>query len=306
LPEIPDFSSGRQSGNGGSSGAQGSQAGSQGSQGGSQGSQTAGSGSTGDGGTFDVTVNPGIPGMPGMPGTIGFPVGGLPGGDSGSGTSTGSGGDTMPGTPGIAGTGAGTIGSEDFGFPGGRSGAGSSGGMQPLPSIGGSSTQRGSGDGPLTRDEQLAVLDGALGRGYEEFDGFILAERARVQRESDELGADPSGLYEDGGDGSGDGTFGLAGVISSGAIEGGAGSGGRPEVPGGEGSQSGGSGGSVGGPQGGEPSGEEGAYPIPDDIPSGRDDDVVARQIREAAMREPDPELRERLWDEYRRYTGID
>ena len=37
----------------------------------------------------------------------------------------------------------------------------------------------------------------------------------------------------------------------------------------------------------------------------GRDDDVVARQLREAAMREPDPELREALWEEYRNYTGL-
>jgi hypothetical protein len=43
----------------------------------------------------------------------------------------------------------------------------------------------------------------------------------------------------------------------------------------------------------------------PEDIPSGRDDDVVARQLREAAMQEPDPELREALWQEYRNYTGI-
>ena len=28
------------------------------------------------------------------------------------------------------------------------------------------------------------------------------------------------------------------------------------------------------------------------------------RQIREAAMKEKDPELREKLWDEYRKYTG--
>ena len=47
-------------------------------------------------------------------------------------------------------------------------------------------------------------------------------------------------------------------------------------------------------------------FPAPDDIPSGRDDDVVARQLREAAMSEPDPALREALWDEYRNYTGID
>ncbi len=46
-------------------------------------------------------------------------------------------------------------------------------------------------------------------------------------------------------------------------------------------------------------------FPPPEDIPSGRDDDIVARQLREAAMSEPDPELREALWDEYRKYTGI-
>ena len=43
---------------------------------------------------------------------------------------------------------------------------------------------------------------------------------------------------------------------------------------------------------------------VPADIPDGSDDDVVARQIREAAMKEKDPELREKLWDEYRKYTS--
>jgi len=47
-------------------------------------------------------------------------------------------------------------------------------------------------------------------------------------------------------------------------------------------------------------------YPPPANIPSGSDDDVVARQLREAAMREPDPAVREKLWDEYRKYKGID
>jgi len=47
-------------------------------------------------------------------------------------------------------------------------------------------------------------------------------------------------------------------------------------------------------------------YPPPADIPAGNDDDVVARQLREAAMREPDPAVREKLWDEYRKYKGID
>jgi hypothetical protein len=40
----------------------------------------------------------------------------------------------------------------------------------------------------------------------------------------------------------------------------------------------------------------------PKDIPDGSDDDVIARQIREAAENETDPELKKKLWDEYRRY----
>lgn len=42
----------------------------------------------------------------------------------------------------------------------------------------------------------------------------------------------------------------------------------------------------------------------PADIPDGSDDDVIARQIREAAEKETDPELKKKLWDEYRRYRG--
>ncbi len=45
------------------------------------------------------------------------------------------------------------------------------------------------------------------------------------------------------------------------------------------------------------------AYPrIPADVGDGSDDDVVARQIREAALNESDPVLREKLWQEYRNY----
>ena len=44
---------------------------------------------------------------------------------------------------------------------------------------------------------------------------------------------------------------------------------------------------------------------IPADIPPAHDDDVVASQIREAAMTEPDPVQREILWQEYRKHKGI-
>ena len=40
----------------------------------------------------------------------------------------------------------------------------------------------------------------------------------------------------------------------------------------------------------------------PANIPSGADDDIVARQLREAAQRETDPQLQKRLWEEYKLY----
>ena len=46
------------------------------------------------------------------------------------------------------------------------------------------------------------------------------------------------------------------------------------------------------------------AETVPEDVPSGEDDDIIARQLREAAMNEPDPVLREKLWDEYRSYKA--
>jgi hypothetical protein len=59
----------------------------------------------------------------------------------------------------------------------------------------------------------------------------------------------------------------------------------------------------------GQPSGDNSSapseaievQPIPDDIDDGQGDDIVLRQIRDAATQESDPVLRERLWDEYRR-----
>ncbi|MCY3623831.1 MAG: hypothetical protein OXH68_19245 [Gammaproteobacteria bacterium] len=53
-----------------------------------------------------------------------------------------------------------------------------------------------------------------------------------------------------------------------------------------------------------EPDVSQPPIPLPPDRPDARDDDVVARQLREAAMAETDPELREQLWEEYRRYLS--
>jgi len=42
----------------------------------------------------------------------------------------------------------------------------------------------------------------------------------------------------------------------------------------------------------------------PEDILVMVDDDIIARQLREAALSEEDPALRDRLWEEYRKYRG--
>jgi hypothetical protein len=58
------------------------------------------------------------------------------------------------------------------------------------------------------------------------------------------------------------------------------------------------------GAAGGSGPGAAGSDRVPADIGDGSDDDIVARQLREAAMAEEDPELREKLWEEYRRYRA--
>lgn len=44
---------------------------------------------------------------------------------------------------------------------------------------------------------------------------------------------------------------------------------------------------------------------IPKDVALINDDDIVATQLRELAMSEEDPNLRDQLWDKYREYKGI-
>lgn len=44
---------------------------------------------------------------------------------------------------------------------------------------------------------------------------------------------------------------------------------------------------------------------IPDDIPSADNDSILEAQIRQAATDETDPEIKAKLWNEYRRYKGL-
>jgi len=58
-------------------------------------------------------------------------------------------------------------------------------------------------------------------------------------------------------------------------------------------------------PEGAEIATIEGGAPlVPEDIPSPQGDDIVAKQLREAAIAETDPDLKEKLWDEYKKYKA--
>ena len=184
---------------------------------------------------------------------------------------------------------------------GGSSGGGSSGGGS---SGGGSSGGGSSGGGSSSGGGGVSIddLDAELDTSLDDFD-------SRVGGSGDSSNIDV--LDPMGGGGS---TYDSSQAIYEELDSGGDSVAERAEQgPGGESSDraaSGGasaesSGGARGGAGNGGPGGASGAAtPLPDDIGDGRGDNIVERQIREAAMRESDPVLREKLWDEYRRVKG--
>lgn len=44
---------------------------------------------------------------------------------------------------------------------------------------------------------------------------------------------------------------------------------------------------------------------IPEDIPIENNDDVFARQIKNAALKEKDPERQKKIWNQYRKYKNL-
>jgi hypothetical protein len=174
-----------------------------------------------------------------------------------------------------------------------------------------------------TRDEERAALEAELGAALGEFDELLLREQDRVRAArppADVTAASGGGDGRGEADGSGGGATGDASSGEQTASTGGQGGaqGDRSGQQGdGEGdgmsATAGGATGRVtgdGGDRQGDgdrsglgPAGGQGASASgPDDLPDPSGDDVVARQLREAAEAERDPELKARLWDEYRRY----
>jgi hypothetical protein len=151
-----------------------------------------------------------------------------------------------------------------------------------------------------TTEERREGLDRKLDKSLSEFDSLILREQEILEQRRETSAAAGGG-----------GGAGTAAAGAGGAEDGGSESGDEDAAQG----KSEGTGGSPDEPSGAEVASDEGAVEttepetsdvsngrIPPDVGDGSDDDIVARQLREAAMKEEDPELREKLWDEYRAY----
>lgn len=171
-----------------------------------------------------------------------------------------------------------------------------------------SSAPRSGQAGPpaATDAEHTEALDARLNRSIGEFDDLLLRERERVKA------ARPLPSEAGTGSSAGAGQASAAAQASAGTQAGaatkmGAGTKAGEDTQTGPGPSAASTGGRVGSvPKantGVAAKGKAGAPRVePDSIPSGNDDDVVARQLREAAQQESDPELQKKLWEEYRRY----
>jgi hypothetical protein len=138
--------------------------------------------------------------------------------------------------------------------------------------------------GERTGIEATAALDAELFAGLGEFDEMLLREQERVKAAAPHTDAASGGGAGGGGGSSGSGSD--AGEFDdSGDTE--SASGGEPTY------------GQGAGPGSRQASTSSSAPP---GTPDGSDDDVVARQLREAAEKETDPELKKKLWEEYRKY----
>ena len=144
-----------------------------------------------------------------------------------------------------------------------------------------------------TPGEAMAALDAALTDDLAEFDEMLLSEQKKVAAKPPRVSSGSG--YGDDGQGNGEQADGVEGEGGPGGAQGDGESdseGGRQEsgqtYPYGSGV--------------GNRAGRRGSPP--EDIPDGSKDDIVARQLREAAEKETDPELKRKLWDEYRRYKA--
>lgn len=157
-----------------------------------------------------------------------------------------------------------------------------------------------------TDAERTAGMVGQFNASLGDFDEKLLREQDRVKARKAQTssasggGGGTSGSAEGSAEGA-DGAEGESGQEGSEAAQGESGESSQSgQQSGQQGSESGSSNNqdnsSAGSPSAGRPSS------APPGTPDGRNDDVIARQLREAAEKETDPELKRKLWEEYRRY----
>jgi len=220
---------------------------------------------------------------------------GAPGGqaDSGSGTPGGSspsgdgGNASVPGAGGAGQSGGSADEGWESGVPGGQ---GDEDGWETSNQLPSSSSGAGGGDiPPMPSERDKPSGDGELDGALEDFDGEILSEREVIRQRSNETAGSGGSSLPEASAGGSSGSSGSADMPSGGTADmPTAGSGGVPS--------------NRNAPPAPGPAATAG---VPDDIPAAKDDDIIARQLREAAQQETDPELKEKLWDEYRKYKGI-
>ena len=144
--------------------------------------------------------------------------------------------------------------------------------------------------GAMTEAERVAALEEDLDGKLAKFDELMRRAREDAERDRAELGGESN----------------AGGGGHAGAPDGEGAGEAPPQNRGGAGGQADTSSGRGHTPDLAGSSGE-GEYQysggtVPNDIQNEHDDDIVARQLREAATGESDPVLREKLWDEYRKY----
>jgi hypothetical protein len=151
---------------------------------------------------------------------------------------------------------------------------------QGIPDGSGDADASGSADATeAAGDDTKNGADQALAEALEGLDGEILAERA-VLRETEAAGKPGNSGSSPGQPSAADTTMGSNGTAASSSPT--TATRGRVNTP--------------------PPPPKRGDDTAPTNLPDAKDDDIIARQLREAAMQETDPELKEKLWDEYRRY----
>ncbi len=156
----------------------------------------------------------------------------------------------------------------------------------------------GAGEAPQTQAEKRVELDGDFLTTLGEFDEMLLKEEdklaTRVPSQRESASASSSGAFGNDGEG------GEAGSEESG--EQGDGDAVADAMKGQPGAESG----TQGDVETGNAEVDHSVYGAPGGkLPPPEDDDIVARQLREAAQKEPDPELKKKLWEEYWKYKGV-